>query len=188
MNHDDSKLELNFKEKRQSFALMIKGGLGLRDWFWEDEMIKNNIMTKDQATKNGYVRVADFKTCISHIESNMAVFAHATSELKPTKKVFSYKSVLLANFAFVLRVILYHITLVAFCNSGLMQVGSLILIESCYIFLIVKNFILLRYLVSIHMFFSKMSQSLFLLFFHVITFMVILKNGPNSNKTPTKSQ
>jgi hypothetical protein len=118
----------------------------------------------------------------------MAVFAHATSELKPTKKVFSYKSVLLANFAFVLRVILYHVTMVAFCNNGLLQVLSLIAVETSYITLIVKNFILLRYLVSIHMFFSKLSQSLFLLFFHVITLLVILKNGPNSNKTPTKGQ
>lgn len=184
----DNSKQLKFNEKKQSFRHLVKGDLGLRDWFWEEDMVKMDAMTPAVAKRIGYVRVADFDTCIRHIELNEAVFAHATSELKPNEKVFSYKSVLLANFAFILRVVSYHMIMVAFSNTAFMQVILLITVEVSYSVLILKNFILLRYLLSLHMFLSKIVQSLILLTFHVITFMILMRNGPNSIKSPSKGR
>jgi hypothetical protein len=60
------------------------------------------------------------------------------------------------------------------------------LVEVAYISLIVKNFLVLKYLISSHLFISKLTQAVFLLIFHCLTLQIYLKNGQNSPIPPSK--
>jgi hypothetical protein len=59
------------------------------------------------------------------------------------------------------------------------------IIELSYMTLIVKNFVTLKYLISIHLFASKLTQSIFLFLFHVISVIIHSKNGPASDVPPS---
>lgn len=54
-----------------------------------------------------------------------------------------------------MRVIIYHIFIVALANQPGFLIMSLIVLESVYILLIIKNFLILKYLVSLHLFIAK---------------------------------
>ena len=62
---------------------------------------------------------------------------------------------MLSNFAFIIRVIIYHIFIVALANQPGILIFALIVLESAYISLIIKNFLILKYLVSLHLFIAK---------------------------------
>jgi hypothetical protein len=144
-------------------------------------------MTKKAATTIGYKRVVDYKRSRNKFLLNTAVVEHATAELKPSKRVFDYKTILLANFSFLIRVISYHVILVALATNTVMQIYGLIIVELVYIGLIVKNFIVLKYLISAHLFISKLTQAVFLLVFHIISLLIFFQHGPNSQTPPSKS-
>lgn len=137
-------------------------------------------MTQDVATKAGYIKIIDYHRTKNALVNNMAIIDHATAEIKASKKVFDYRSILLANFAFTIRIILYHIILVSLAHHAGIGVILLLLVELGYIVLITRNFLKLKYLISIHLFVSKFTQSLFLLIFHMISFIIYLKYGLNS--------
>jgi hypothetical protein len=59
------------------------------------------------------------------------------------------------------------------------------LIELAYMGLITKNFVTLKYLISIHLFASKLTQSIFLFLFHIISMIILTKNGPASDVPPS---
>lgn len=141
----------------------------------------------DQAEKLGYVKVIDQYQSVSFLSLNLAVIEHATGEIKPTSKVFDFKTVIMSNFAFILRVIIYHIFIVALANQPGILICSLILLESAYIVIIVKNFMILKYLVSIHLFIAKVVQSLFMLIFHFISFAMFLSICPAGKEQPKQS-
>lgn len=60
-------------------------------------------------------------------------------------------------------------------------------IEISYLVLIIVNFSFVKYLISIHLFLSKVIQSIFLVLFHIITLIIFLNSGPGSIITPSKS-
>lgn len=93
----------------------------------------------------------------------------------------------MANFAFVVRVVLYHIFIVALSNQPGVLIFLLIALEGSYIALIIKNFIILKYLISVHLFIAKVVQSVFLLFFHLISMVMFFQNGPTSLVQPSTS-
>jgi hypothetical protein len=93
-------------------------GFGLRDQFSEEKM--DEIMSPDAAKRIGYRKVLDYRRSKHLFLLNMAVVDHATAELKPKRNVFSYRTILLANFSFLLRVIMYHLILVALCNCTIL--------------------------------------------------------------------
>ena len=111
-------LVLQHHEKsKESFSAKKVKGFGLREYFWETDMIEA-VMTKDQATKLGYVRVIDYQRSKNVLLSNLAVEDHATAELKKDNpQIYSSKAILLANFSFLLRIIGYHLILVALPNN-----------------------------------------------------------------------
>lgn len=185
---NNSKSFLYHHEKSQdSFASKKIDGFGMRDYFWEEEMLREGIMDKKKATKLGYIRIVDFESSRRYLDNNEAIMDHATAEIKPHKLVFSFKSVLLANFAFTLRIILYHVFIVALANNPLILIIVLLSIEFGYMFLIVKNFIILKYLVSVHLFISKVTQAMFLFFFHMVSLLIFFQNGPESSEPPSVS-
>ena len=122
---------------------------------------------------------------MTFLSLNLAVIEHATGEIKPNEKVFDFKTVMLSNFAFIIRVVIYHIFIVALANQPGILIVSLILLESAYIILIIKNFLILKYLVSIHLFIAKVVQSFFMLIFHFISLIMFLSNGPTSKVQPS---
>ena len=188
--HDDSIHALKKHEvSKESFARenLAKTG-GLRKWFRDEDVCETGGLIKpEQADKLGYIRVVDSFKTMSFLSMNLAVIEHATGEIKPNERVFDFKTVMMSNFAFILRVILYHIFIVALANQPGMLIVSLILLESVYIFLIVKNFLVLRYLVSIHLFIAKVVQSFFMLIFHLISLIMFMSNGPTSPVQPSSS-
>jgi len=188
--HDDSIHSLkNHEVSKESFARenLAKTG-GLRKWFRDEDVCETGGLIKpDQAQKLGYIRVVDSFRTMSFLSMNLAVIEHATGEIKPNEKVFDFKTVMMSNFAFILRVILYHIFIVALANQPGMLIVSLILLESFYIYMIVKNFLILRYLVSVHLFVAKVVQSFFMLIFHLISLIMFLSNGPTSAVQPSAS-
>lgn len=181
--HDDSIHALKKHEiNKESFAKenMARSG-GLRKWFRDEDVCETGGMIKpEQAQKLGYIRVVDSFKTMSFLSMNLAVIEHATGEIKPNEKVFDFKTVMMSNFAFILRVIIYHIFIVALANQPGILIFSLILLESVYIVLIVKNFLILKYLVSVHLFVAKVVQSFFMLIFHLISLIMFITNGPTS--------
>ena len=154
-----------------------KKGFGFREYFQEDKMIKY-VMSKEEATQSGYFREVDYERTERNIESNEPIENHATSELKKDDpSIYSKKSILLANFGFLIRIVGYHVILVSFSKNSLCGSLSLMGIELGYLGLIIRNFLKLRYLVSLHMFISKVTQSLFLILFHIVTLIIITKYG-----------
>jgi hypothetical protein len=87
----------------------------------------------------------------------MAIIDHATAEIKAFKEIFNYRSVLIANFAFLIRVMMYHIILVAFVHLPWFTITMLLFVETSYMFLIARNFVKIKYLVSLHLFWSRIT-------------------------------
>jgi hypothetical protein len=169
----DTVMVLKKHEKcKKDFAGRKIDGFGMRDFFWEEEMLNGGVMNEEKATKLGYIRVIDYQRTKKYLIYNQAIMDHATAEIKPEKKVFNFKTILLANFAFTMRIILYHIFMVALANSPLILIVMLMVIELSYMILIIKNFIILKYLISVHLFASKVTQSAFLFFFHVVSLLI----------------
>ena len=137
-------------------------------------------MTKEKAIEAGYVKIIDFERTKDFLVNNMAIINHATGELKDSENVFNFKSVLVANFAFLARIILYHIFLVSLALQPGMVIFLLLTVELAYMLLITNNFFKLKYLVSLHLFIGKVTQSFFLLIFHLISLIIYFKHGPNS--------
>jgi hypothetical protein len=109
---------------------------------------------------------------------NKVIEEHATAELKKDNPdLYSKKSILLANFSFVLRIVGYHIALVTLASNALICCIVLLFLEVAYLSLIVRNFLKLRYLISIHLFVSKATQSFFLIVFHLISLSILMKTG-----------
>lgn len=173
---------------KRSFALKNFGVTGMRNWFKDEDVCEaGGVMTPQDAEKLGFVRVIDHYRSKNILSLNLAVISHATAELKPSQKVFDFKTVLMANFAFVIRVVLYHIFIVALSNQPGILIFFLIALEGSYIALIIKNFIILKYLISTHLFIAKVIQSSFLLFFHLISMVMFFQNGPTSLIQPSMS-
>lgn len=171
---------------KRSFALETFAATGMRNWFKDDDICETGgVMTPQDAEKLGFVRVIDHYRSKNILSLNLAVINHATAELKPSQKVFDFKTVLIANFAFVVRVIMYHIFIVALSNQPGILIFFLIALEGAYIALIIKNFIILKYLISVHLFVAKVVQSAFLLFFHLISMIMFFQNGPTSLIQPS---
>ena len=142
-------------------------------------------MKPQDAEKLGYVRVIDHFRSRNILSLNLAVINHATAELKPSEKSFDFKTVLMANFAFLIRIVLYHIFIVGLCNQPGILIIMLTALEGSYIALIIKNFVVLKYLISVHLFIAKVVQSAFLLFFHLISMIMFFNNGPTSIYEPS---
>jgi hypothetical protein len=56
-----------------------------------------------------------------------------------------------------MRIIGYHLVITAMPNNPLFQIVCLLLLELTYFGLIVKNFVKLKYLLSTHLFISKIT-------------------------------
>lgn len=161
---------------------------GIRNWF-RDEEIKahGGVMKPEEAIQLGYVRVIDSWRTAYFMKLNITLINHAFSELRPDKVVFQMKTALLGNLAFLIRIIMYHAFIVSLSNAPGILIVSLILLESSYILVIVKNFLAVKHLVSAHFFLGKLVQSIFLLLFHFISLLIFFQNGPTSKKQPSKS-
>ena len=157
----------------------------LEDKYEEQHMIAK-VMDKKTAQLNGYVRCVEYSSIKEFMEKNSAIVTFSTGELKSDKPgLFSKKTVLISNFAFLLRIILYHLILITLSNNPHLQIFLFALVELSYCYLIIKNFMALRYLVSPHLFIHKIVLSSFLLTFHIISMIILLQNGPRSKKDPS---
>jgi hypothetical protein len=152
----------------------------MRKWFLEEYISENGIMSEETATSVGYVKILDYKRTKDSLMHNMAVIDHATAEIKASEKVFNFKTVLVANFAFMARIIFYHLIIVSMSLLAGVAVVLLMVVELTYILLISSNFFKLKYLISIHLFLGKVTQSFFLLVFHSVSLVIYFKHGPNS--------
>jgi hypothetical protein len=186
MTLDDSNLGLN-REKSLAKSINITTP---KKWTqpgqYEQNYMVKNIMSVEEAKARGYTRFIDYSSLNLIFDINQAILDHATAELKTDKpELYLRKTVLLGNFSYLLRILIYHILLVALCNSPFILVPLLMITEISYSLLIFRNFIALRYFTSIHLFISKLSQSMFLLMFHAISMSFLIQNGPNSQKAPS---
>ena len=154
--------------ERITFGQNRTRGYGLRDFFYEDEMEKY-VMTKETARNIGYVRVLDYKSNFHLMIRNQAVEDHATAELKKEDpRLYNYRSILISNFSFLVRIFVFHIVIVACSTFDGMQCILLLIVELSYLGFITWNFKKLRYLQSTHMFLSKFFQGFFLVVFQVL--------------------
>jgi hypothetical protein len=112
-------------------------------------------MTPEDAEKLGYIKLIDYQRTMHILAYNMAIIDHATTEIKASKQIFEYKTILIGNFAFLLRAMVYHIILVSLELEPGITIFMLLVVELTYITLIIWNFFKLKYLISIHLFFSK---------------------------------
>ena len=83
------------------------------------------------------------------------------------------------------RIILYHLIIVSLTLLPGVSVGLLLLVELAYMALICNNFFKLKYFISLHLFLGKVTQSFFLMIFHTVSFIIYVKNGPNSLVQPS---
>ena len=157
----------------------------IRNWFPEEYISEKGVMAKETAIKMGYIKIIDYSRTKNYLEYNMAIIDHATAEIKTSAKMFDFKSVLVANFAFLLRVCLYHLIIVALSTHPGITVIMLMMVEILYTILISMNFFKLRYFVSLHLFFGKLTQSAFLMIFHAVSMIIFFKNGPKSIIQPS---
>jgi hypothetical protein len=163
--------------KDKDFDVKQLAGLDLKESYREEFMI-SNVMSTQTAEKIGYVREVDYKKTERLMLSNRVIEEHATAELKKDNPdLYSKKSILLANFSFVLRIVGYHLALVTLASNALICCIVLLLLEVAYLSLIVRNFLKLRYLISIHLFISKATQSFFLIVFHLISLSILANSG-----------
>lgn len=124
----------------------------MRNWFPEELICEKGIMTKQQVIELGYFKMVDYNRTTECLAYNMAYVDHATAEIKTSAIMFNFKSILVANFAFLLRVCLYHMIIVALSTNPGITVILLIIVELLYIILISINFFKLKYFVSVHLF------------------------------------
>lgn len=154
---------------------MNKQGFALRPWFWEKDILK--IMPISKARRLGYKRVEDYSSTIKLNLKNHVISEYARSELKDNPDVYSNLSPVLGNYFFLVRILMYQIFLVALPNNPLIQVPLLIIVEGSYLASNVINYTKLKHLKTKRLFFSKLSQSLFLLIFLLMTLMLVFKKG-----------
>ena len=71
-------------------------------------------ITPEVLKKRGYVRILDYNSNLHLVQRNLAVEEHATAELRKDKpEIYGYPSILLANIFFLIRVLLFHMIIVA---------------------------------------------------------------------------
>lgn len=98
----------NFKNKRLD--------KGIRELIYEKDLLK--YIGKERAIKLGYERQLDFERTQSLVLQNHAVENHATAELRKDRPIiYNSRTVLLANFSFLLRVVGYHLVIVGLPNN-----------------------------------------------------------------------
>jgi hypothetical protein len=112
-------------------------------------------MTQEEAKNEGYIKIIDYHRTYDFLQYNIAIIDHAAAEIKPSKDMFINKTVLISNFAFIMRAMLYYTILVTLLLEPGITIFMLLLVELTYMILIVWNFFKLKYLVSIHLFLSK---------------------------------
>jgi hypothetical protein len=151
-------------------------------------MIESKVMTKEQAANLGYVRIVDYERTMRYLSVNKALVDFSTTELKPCKEMFDYKSVILSNVAFIIRIALYHVLLVCLSNLPGTLVIFFISIELSYLALILKNFTALKNLISWHLLASKILQAFFLLAFHLISGLFLVRQMNNSANYPSMGE
>jgi hypothetical protein len=135
-----------------------KSPLNNNNLYYEESYMLENIMNTETAKDLGYVRVIKFQNLEFLLDINAAILNHATAELKSyNPNLFLSKSILLGNFSFLMRILIYHVLLVSLCNNPYLQIFMLIITEASYSTLILKNFLKLSYLTNKHLFFSKIS-------------------------------
>lgn len=153
---------------------------------YQSSLIKKYGYSDDEMQAKRFKRVYDYKELGPRLIRNEAVEAHSVAEIKKNNiAVLESKSILLANFLFIIRILLYHLVIVTLANNIGTQLYLLVTIEASYMILILVNFTKMKYLISIIMFFSKFSQSVFLMTFLIICLVFntedILKNGKEPN-------
>ena len=177
LNTSESGLPFTLTERetnKKYFSKFQRGGFGIRDFFYEEHMLES-VMSAEKASAIGYVRIIDFERSFQMLADNAPLQQHATGELKKDPKFMRIKTILLANFFFLFRVILYHIILVALPQSAEIQLAFLIAIELFYLGLITINYSKYKYLNSCHLFISKITQCLFLIIFHLLCLTFLFK-------------
>ena len=176
----ESGLHLRVQEKNHRYF----GPNSMRKWFPEEYIGEKGVLTEETATNIGYIKIVDYRRTKDSLYHNMAVIDHATAEIKASEKVFNFRTVLVANFAFLARIIFYHLIIVSLSLLPGVSVALLMLVELGYISLIANNFFKLKYLVSLHLFLGKITQSFFLLIFHTVSLIIYFKYGPKSVVQP----
>ena len=143
-------------------------GFGLRDYFFEHDMEKH-VIDKEKARNIGYIRVLDYESNWRLLIRNHAVEDHAVAELKKDDpSLYNFRSILMGNFFFLLRLLVFHFIIVACNKMDGIQCLFLFILEVSYLAFITKNFMRLKYLISLHIFLSKFFQGMFLVIFQIL--------------------
>lgn len=156
---DGTRIEQNRLRKKST--VILDEGLDL----FENQMDEAGI-TPEMAKKRGYVRILDYNSNLHLVQRNLAVEEHAIAELRKDKpEIYGNKSILLGNILFLIRILLFHMIIVACATMDGLQCTFLISFELAYLIIITRNFVKYKYLLSIHMFLSKFIQGFFLFSF-----------------------
>lgn len=145
--------------------------------YFEEDVVEEGQETDGKITvekleKLGYSKVIDYKGTMENILYDEVKEKHATSQLKENLDLYKVTTVLLANFFFLLRVVLYHVILVSLPFNPGFQTFLLLMLELGYLGIIVKNYIKHKFLNMAHTFISKVLQSVFLLIFIIVCLII----------------
>lgn len=133
-------------------------------------------VNKETAEELGYIRVFNFRDNKYLLDKNQAVVEFSLAVLKYNKKeIYKYKSALLCNFMFIVRVIIYHVILVSLSNAPLTATFTMLFVELLYMIYNINLFIYIKPLLFQQMFISKIIQSIFLNIFHLMTLFIVFK-------------
>lgn len=112
----------------------------LGQWFWDRKM-KRLGATKEMAEELNYTKILDYADNKFLLYKNEAVVEFSLAVLKKNKKnIYKYKSALLSNFMFIVRVVVYHIILVSLANSPIAASLVMLVVEMLYLIFNIKIF------------------------------------------------
>lgn len=143
---------------------------------------------KEEEEENNEDKEIDFDETMRNLRRDFPVEKYSTAELKKDKPgLFNSKAILLSNFCFLIRLVIYHLIIVGLCNNADIQVSFLLITEVFYFFFLYYTFKKYNHLVSTYLFVSKLSQSIFLFNFHIVSIIILKqKNEFGKSKQPSK--
>ena len=177
-------LEEDIKNKQVSIDKIDKKMLLNRNFYTIEDM--NRIMDYKTALKSDYFLTVDVNSTLILNRYDRVIENYATAELREDHSVFSSIASLLGNFFFLLRIIVFQVTLVALPHSPHLQIIILSANEVFYLGINLRNTIKISHLKHLHIMLAKIIQSLFLLTF-LITISILTYNY-SYNKSARQSQ
>ena len=154
-----------------------------------DEVYKLDLKEKE-LNDLGYNKEIDQKKTIEQNVIDQALKGYLLAEVRPDNRIEAEALflVLLQKPIFMVRVMVYHISLSSLSNHAVFLVIFYLFVEIGYMIFMVFSFSACWRVCSRIMIVQKLLQSVMLIFFHVITFRIIIKSWSEGRKVDVHIQ